>query len=37
MGYYNSKNLLLLNYLIELQFYQLFKINASDLTQGEGL
>lgn len=28
IGYYNSKNLMLLEYLIQLQFYQLFKVNG---------
>lgn len=37
IGYYNSKNLMLLEYLIQLQFYQLFKINGEDLSSGDGL
>ena len=37
IGYYNSKNLILLEYLIQLQFYQLFKINGEDFTSGQGL
>ena len=37
IGYYNSKNMLMLEYLIQLQFYQLFKINGEDLTKGQGL
>lgn len=37
LGYYNSKNLLLLEYLIHLQYYQLFKVNGESLTEGEGL
>lgn len=27
----------MLQYLIQLQFYQLFKINGEDLTKGQGL
>ena len=27
----------MLEYLIQLQFYQLFRINGGDLTKGEGL
>lgn len=27
----------MLEYLIQLQFYQLFRINGEDLTKGEGL
>lgn len=37
IGYYNSKNLSMLEYLIQLQFYQLEKINGEDLTSGQGL
>jgi hypothetical protein len=37
MGYFNAKNLLFLEYLIHLEFYELFKINAVDLTKGAGL
>jgi len=37
IGYYNSKNLLMLEYLVQLQFYQLEKINGEDLTSGQGL
>jgi hypothetical protein len=37
IGYFNSKNLLMLEYLIQLQFYQLFKVNGEDLTTGQGL
>lgn len=29
--------MVLLEYLIQLQFYQLFKINAENLAEGEGL
>jgi hypothetical protein len=29
--------MLMLEYLIQLQFYQLFKINGEDLTKGQGL
>lgn len=37
IGYFNSKNLMFLEYLIQLEFYELFRINAVDLTKGTGL
>ena len=37
IGYFNAKNLMFLEYLIQLEFYELFRINAVDLTKGTGL
>lgn len=37
LGYYNAKNMVFMEYLIQLEFYELFKINGVDLTSGQGL
>lgn len=37
IGYFNAKNLMFLEYLIQLEFYELFRINAVDLTKETGL
>ncbi len=37
MGYYASKNLVFLEYLMLLKLYELFRINGKSLTSGNGL